>query len=48
MYTKLLVPLDGSATAEKVLPYARSLAEGLRLPVELLLEALEFAPGRLL
>ena len=36
MYTKLLVPLDGSATAEKVLPYARSLAEASRLPVELL------------
>jgi hypothetical protein len=23
MYSKILIPLDGSATAEKVLPYAR-------------------------
>jgi nucleotide-binding universal stress UspA family protein len=36
MYTKILVPLDGSITAEKVLPYVRSLATGLRIPVELL------------
>jgi nucleotide-binding universal stress UspA family protein len=36
MYTKILVPLDGSSTAEKVLPYVRSLAAGLRIPVELL------------
>jgi nucleotide-binding universal stress UspA family protein len=36
MYSKILVPLDGSTTAEKVLPYARSLATGLRVPVELL------------
>ena len=26
MYTKILIPLDGSKTAEKVLPYARFLA----------------------
>lgn len=36
MYTRLLVPLDGSKTAEKVLPYARFLAATLKLPVELL------------
>jgi nucleotide-binding universal stress UspA family protein len=36
MYTRLLVPLDGSKTAENVLPYARWLAKGLNLPVELL------------
>lgn len=26
MYTRILIPLDGSKTAEKVLPYARYLA----------------------
>ena len=36
MYTKILIPLDGSKTAEKVLPYARFLAGSLKLPVELL------------
>jgi nucleotide-binding universal stress UspA family protein len=36
MYTRMLVPLDGSETAEKVLPYARSLAGSLKIPVELL------------
>jgi nucleotide-binding universal stress UspA family protein len=36
MYTRMLVPLDGSETAEKVLPYARALARGLKIPVELL------------
>jgi nucleotide-binding universal stress UspA family protein len=36
MYTKLLIPLDGSKTAEKVLPYARFVAGALKLPVELL------------
>ncbi len=36
MYAKILVPLDGSNTAEKVLPYARSLSSALKLPVELL------------
>jgi len=35
MYTKLLVPLDGSAFSESILPYARSLAKTLKLPVEL-------------
>ena len=36
MYTKILIPLDGSKTAEKVLPYARFLAGSLKLPVEFL------------
>jgi nucleotide-binding universal stress UspA family protein len=36
MYTKMLIPLDGSKTAEKVLPYARYFAGKLKLPVELL------------
>lgn len=36
MYTGMLIPLDGSKTAEKVLPYARYLAGGLKIPVELL------------
>ena len=36
MYTRMLVPLDGSETAEKVLPYARALARSLKIPVELL------------
>ena len=36
MFTKILIPLDGSKTAEKVLPYARFLANSLKLPVELL------------
>ena len=34
MYTKILVPLDGSAVAEQVLPYVRTLARGLKIPVE--------------
>lgn len=36
MYTRLLVPLDGSKTAGKVLPYSRFLAARLKLAVELL------------
>ncbi|HET8563433.1 MAG TPA: universal stress protein [Candidatus Binatia bacterium] len=36
MYRRILVPLDGSKVAEQVLPYARSLAGSLKLPVELL------------
>ena len=36
MYSKILVPLDGSTVAEQVLPYARFLAGWLKLPVELL------------
>src|SRR5215469_13003349 len=36
MYSKILIPLDGSKTAEKVLPYARALAENLKARVELI------------
>jgi len=36
MYSKILIPLDGSKTAEKVLPYASYLASRLGIPVELL------------
>lgn len=36
MYSKLLIPLDGSRTAETVLPLARILAATLKLPIELL------------
>ena len=36
MYTKILTPLDGSTIAEQVLPYVRTLAAGLKIPVELL------------
>ena len=37
MYTRLLIPLDGSKTAEAVLPYGRTLAGTLKIPVEGLL-----------
>jgi len=36
MYKKILVPLDGSAVAEQVLPYVRTLAGGLKIPAELM------------
>jgi len=36
MYSRILLPLDGSKTAEKVLPFARLLARTLKLPVQLL------------
>ena len=36
MCTRMLIPLDGSRTAEKVLPYARALGGVLKIPVELL------------
>ena len=36
MYTRVLVPLDGSKIAEQVLPYARGLARALGVPAELL------------
>jgi nucleotide-binding universal stress UspA family protein len=36
MYSKILVPLDGSKTAENVLPLARCFARSLQIPVELL------------
>jgi nucleotide-binding universal stress UspA family protein len=36
MYSRILIPLDGSQFAEQVLPYARCLAKTLTSPVELL------------
>jgi nucleotide-binding universal stress UspA family protein len=36
MYSKLLIPLDGSKTAATVLPFAPILAATLKLPIELL------------
>ena len=36
MYTRMLIPLDGSTVAEQVLPYARFFARALTIPVELL------------
>ena len=36
MYSKILVPLDGSERSERVLPPARSIVEALKVDVELL------------
>jgi nucleotide-binding universal stress UspA family protein len=36
MYTRILVPLDGSSFSEQILPYARVFAEAFGIPVELL------------
>lgn len=36
MLTKILTPLDGSTTAERVLPFARLLAGALEIPLDLL------------
>ena len=36
MYSKMIVPLDGSELAESILPYASLLAKGLQISVELL------------
>jgi nucleotide-binding universal stress UspA family protein len=48
MYSRILIPLDGSKTAEKVLPYARSVARSLKIPVELMAvtEILTLTPGK--
>ena len=52
MYSKMLIALDGSKSAEKVLPYARYWATRLKIPVELLaiIDMAEFLahmpPGR--
>jgi len=45
MYTRMLIPLDGSNLAENVLPYARVLAQALGLRIDLLsvVESLDFA-----
>ncbi|HYA29105.1 MAG TPA: universal stress protein [Acidobacteriota bacterium] len=36
MYTKILIPLDGSTASERVLPFAHAIAATLRIPIELL------------
>ena len=36
MYQKILVPLDGSTISAEILPYARWLAQRIKLPLELL------------
>ena len=36
MFSKILVPLDGSNVSERVLPYARIFARTLKIPIELL------------
>ena len=45
MYTRMLIPLDGSKLSENVLPYARVLAGALGLRIDLLsvVESLDFA-----
>ena len=45
MYTRLLIPLDGSRLAENVLPYARTLARALDLRIDLLsvVDLMDFA-----
>ena len=45
MYTRMLIPLDGSKLAENVLPYARALAGALNARIELLsvVESVDFA-----
>ena len=45
MYTRMLVPLDGSKLAENVLPYARVMARALDLRVELVsvVDSMDFA-----
>lgn len=46
MYSKILVPLDGSAMSEGVLPYVRFLARAFEIPVELLhvIDPAQFQP----
>ena len=36
MYSRILVPLDGSQLSETILPYVRTIAGALKVPVELL------------
>ena len=45
MFTRMLVPLDGSKLAENVLPYARTLAGAMDLRIELLsvVDTMDFA-----
>ena len=43
MYSRIIVPLDGSAFSETALPYARVIAGSLAVPVELV-EASDVLP----
>ena len=43
MYSKVIVPLDGSELAEQALPYAQLVARGLSIPIELV-EAFDVLP----
>ncbi|MGN6733554.1 MAG: universal stress protein [Candidatus Binatia bacterium] len=50
MFTRILVPLDGSNNAERALPYARALARTLEIPVTLITvieTAADFFPKKL-
>jgi nucleotide-binding universal stress UspA family protein len=44
MYTRILVPLDGSQLAEQVLPYVKLLAKGMKCHTELL-QVIEYSPA---
>ncbi len=46
MYTRILVPLDGSELAEQVLPYVRILGKGFNVQVDLLRLIDPTPPGR--
>jgi nucleotide-binding universal stress UspA family protein len=43
MYSNVIVPLDGSELSEMALPYARLIAGGLAIPIELV-EAFDILP----
>jgi nucleotide-binding universal stress UspA family protein len=44
MYTRILVPLDGSPLAEQVLPYVKLLAQGIKCHTELL-QVIQYSPA---
>jgi hypothetical protein len=43
IYTRILVPLDGSPLAEQVLPYVKLLAQGIKCHTELL-QVIQYSP----
>ena len=47
MYSKVIVPLDGSELSEQALPYARLVARSIAAPIELV-QAYDILPPRLL
>ena len=47
MYSKIIVPLDGSELSEQALPYARLVARSLAAPIELV-QAFDMLPPRVL